>query len=363
MSRLPRGTGALPKCPALQECRVAVFPPRRCRLTSQHVSRVSHHPGAEARVVSVAALHRYLCGIKPTAPFVGRPCFPAWGLSWACAVSSEEGVRAGSWGIGPVTEVPAGPAAAHPADSARPARAPQNPGAAREPGVSADASRGLGTGGRAPPLGGRLWAHVFGTGWSWQTRPASKRDGMSWAGGSGGVRVALVELASRLERPGTVPAVLRAGRRPLDQQQRLLGSSLGGPRGRSSSGGVGEKPPPRCCLPVCTQQLWACLTCWTGPPYGASKNWGPVLWALSLPRATLPAGQHQSHQEAQPCLCSCRCHQALGEARPVDLGPQPAGTAVSHTRPPLSRPLSQCPTHSASAAPAGLANDSVRWIG
>lgn len=174
-----------------------MFPPRRCRLTSQHVSRVSHHPGAEARVVSVAALHRYLCGVKPTAPFVGRPCFPAWGLSWACAVSSEEGVRAGSWGIGPVTEVPAGPAAAHPADSARPARAPQNPGAAREPGVSADASRGLGTGGRAPPLGGRLWAHVFGTGWSWQTRPASKRDGMSWAGGSGGVRVALVELASR----------------------------------------------------------------------------------------------------------------------------------------------------------------------
>lgn len=141
---------------------MAVFPPRRCRLTSQHVSRVSHHPGAEARVVSVAALHWYLCGVKPTAPFVGRPCFPAWGLSWACAVSSEEGVRAGSWGIGPVTEVPAGPAAAHPADSARPARAPQNPGAAREPGVSADASRGLGTGGRAPPLGGRLWAHVFG---------------------------------------------------------------------------------------------------------------------------------------------------------------------------------------------------------
>lgn len=222
--------------------------------------------------------------------------------------------------------------------------------------------------GSAPGGGHRRWVGdcgrtSLGTGWSWQTRPASKRDGMSWAGGSGGVRVALVELASRLERPGTVPAVLRAGRRPLDQQQRLLGSSLGGPRGRSSSGGVGEKPPPRCCLPVCTQQLWACLTCWTGPPYGASKNWGPVLWALSLPRATLPAGQHQSHQEAQPCLCSCRCHQALGEARPVDLGPQPAGTAVSHTRPPLSRPLSQCPTHSASAAPAGLANDSVRWIG
>lgn len=112
----------------------------------------------------------------------------------------------------------------------------------------------------------------------------------------------------------------------MDQQQRLLSSSLGGTGGRPSSGGVGEKPPPRCCLPVCTQQLWACSTCWvtlgTGLPRGALRNWRPVLWALSLPRATYHG--HPSQLGSGP--------EILASPGKAIKGPSPASAAVGATR-------------------------------
>lgn len=129
-------------------------------------------------LVSVTALHRYLCGMKPTVPFVGWLCSPAGGFRGPVLflLRKGQGRRLGlvqRCGLGPRLLTP------------------QSLGAAREPGVSADEWRGLGTGEWKLPLGGRTWVHVF-----MDRAELADTLSTSWAGAAAGCAWHWVELGA-----------------------------------------------------------------------------------------------------------------------------------------------------------------------